>query len=63
MTKKQQIEFAIKKWMGVGHSKEKKLVLLWSEDIPALADIILKELENEIKFKVNNKSITFKGRR
>lgn len=44
MTKKQQIEFAIEKWMATKDKRKKKLALLWSEEIPDLADMILIEM-------------------
>ena len=47
MTKKQHIEFAIEEWMKTKDKRKHKLVLLWTEDIPELADKILAELGSE----------------
>ena len=44
MTIKQQIEFAIGEWMKTKDTRKKALVLLWSEDIPEIADRILVEI-------------------
>lgn len=45
MTIKQKVEFAIEEWMKTKDKRKKKLVLMWNEDIPELADIILKEID------------------
>jgi len=44
MTIKQQIEFAIGEWMKTKDTRKKALVLLWSEDIPEIANRILVEI-------------------
>ena len=57
MTIKQKIEFAIEEWMKTKDHRKKKLVLLWTEDVPELADEILKE----IKFAVHEKAEVVDG--